>query len=124
MAEYVFAGCTILVDDENRYLETWFPDGTSVPATPNFDEASIALAHDLGYDGDTWAMSRDHELAHTWLAVAAGQGRSGTLWRLVHPSDPDAVDNDEVAREEARVLRFQRGLAKPGPRPWDVVLVG
>jgi hypothetical protein len=122
MPEYVFAGCTVIVDEEHRYLETWFPDGTRVPAAPNYDAASIERAHDLGYEGDTWAMTRDHELAHSWLAVTSGLGQSPTLWHLAHP-EAEPLGEHDVNGEEARVLRFQRTLSKPGPRPWDVAQV-
>lgn len=101
---YRFSGCTVLVDEERRYLETRFHDGTIVPAVGNTDPASVALAHDLGYEGDTWAMSRDHELLHTILAG----GLSPTLWRVAHPDDPNVISDEEAAHEEARVLVAQR----------------
>ena len=74
---------------------------------------------ELGYGDDTWMMSRDHELSHTWLAHLDGRPWSPTMWRLAHPSSSDVADDVAVAEEEARVLDFQRGLDKSGPRPWD-----
>ena len=117
---YVFPFCTVLVDEAGRYVETRFEDGTKVGSTPNRDPHTLNVAEELGYGDDTWAMSRDHELSHTWLAHLDGRGWSPTMWRLAHPEDDDLPDDDAVAHEEARVLEFQRTLDKTGPRPWDV----
>ncbi|MCU1455496.1 MAG: hypothetical protein JWN46_3642 [Acidimicrobiales bacterium] len=106
------------VDDEARYVETRFADGAEVGATPNTDPHSLQTAAALGYGQDTWAMSRDHELCHTWLSHLEGRPWSPTLWRLGHPGHP-AADDDAVAAEEQRVLDFQRSLDKDGPRPWE-----
>lgn len=73
----------------------------------------------LGYGHDTWLMSRDHELSHTWLAYLDLQALSPTMWRLAHPHSSDVAGDVEVAEEEARVLEFQRRLDKGGARPWD-----
>ena len=117
---YTLGACRVVVDDERRYLATRFPDGTEVGATPNTDPASLAMAAELGYGADTWAMSRDHELAHTWIAHVEGRSWSPTLYRLGHPSSgPLVPSDDDVAHEEARVLDFQRRLDKSAPRPWD-----
>lgn len=115
---YRLGACTVTVDDENRCLWTRFPDATITTAAPNHDTDSIQRAHDLGYHGDTWAMTRDHELAHTWLAIEAGLDRSPVLWSLCH--DPFALQLREVFDEEARVLDYQRQLDKNAARPWEV----
>src|SRR5215218_7908658 len=69
---YCFPDCTVTVDEERRILTTAFYDGTGVHAAPGIDDADVQRAHELGYAGDTWAMSRDHELSHTWLAHTRG----------------------------------------------------
>jgi hypothetical protein len=118
--QYVFPGCAVLVDESGRYVETRFPDGSKVGSTPNDDPHTLDVAADLGYGTDTWSMSRDHEVAHTWLAMLDGQPHSRTMWRLAHPYDDDLPDDAEVAEEEQRVLDFQRTIDKTGPRPWDL----
>ena len=109
----------MVVDEEQRYVETRFPDDSKVGSTPNADAHTMDVARDLGYGDDTWAMSRDHEISHSWLAYLDGVPHSPTMWRLAHPYD-DALPNDaEVAEEEARVLAFQATLDKSAPRPWE-----
>jgi hypothetical protein len=117
---YEFPGCSVLVDERQRYVETRFPDGTKVGSTPNHDDHTLKVAAALGYGEDTWQMSRDHEVAHTWLAHLDGKPHSRTMWRLAHPYGDDLPDDDEVAEEEATVLAYQRTLDKGRPRPWDV----
>jgi hypothetical protein len=118
--QYAFPGCAVLVDTPARYVETRFADGTRVGSTPNRDAHSLRLAEELGYGDDTWTMSRDHELAHTWLAHLSGRAWSRTMWHLAHPDDPSSPSAEEVAEEEAAVLAFQAALDKAAPRPWDV----
>jgi hypothetical protein len=119
MVQFVFPRCRVLVDEAARYVESRMEDGTKVGATPNADDWSRRIAAELGYGGDTWSMSRDHELAHTWLAHVEGRPWSPTMWRLAHPDSAEVADDTEVAEEEARVLDFQRSLDKSGPRPWE-----
>jgi hypothetical protein len=117
--QYLYPHCTVIIDEGSRYVETRFADGATVGSTPNQDAHTLWLADDLGYGTDTWAMSKDHEMAHTWLAHAAGLRWSPTFWRIAHPSADDSIGDEEVAREETQVLEFQRALDKAGPRPWD-----
>lgn len=117
--QYVFPSCVVLVDEEAQYVETRFPDGAKVGSTPNRDDHTLRTASELGYGDDTWAMSRDHEISHSWLAHLDGRPWSRTMWRLAHPYTPDLPNDDEVAEEETRVLDFQRTLDKDAPRPWD-----
>jgi hypothetical protein len=116
---YRFPNCSVLVDEEARYVETRFDDGAKVGSTPNSDPHTLATARQLGYGEDTWAMSRDHELAHSWLALQDQIPWSRTMWRLAHPHADDLPNDAEVAEEEARVLAFQQTLDKAAPRPWD-----
>jgi hypothetical protein len=100
--------CVITIDDDARRLVTRFPDGSELPATGNADPESVARAHDLGHAGDTWAMSRDHEIAHSFLAARAGRPCSPTLYHAANPDSPVGADPEERLREECRVLTFQR----------------
>ena len=117
--QFVFPRCRVIVDEEARYVESLMEDGSKVGATANCDAASLLTSQDLGYGDDTWAMSRDHELSHAWLAHLEGRPWSPTMWRLAHPHSSDVAGDTEVAEEEARVLAFQRTLAKDAPRPWE-----
>lgn len=64
--QYFFRGCTVIVDETQRYIESRFPDGGAAGSTPHADPQTLDVATEMGY-ADTWTMSRDHELAHTWL---------------------------------------------------------
>jgi hypothetical protein len=98
-------GCHVEVWPSRRFLRTVFPDQTFVPAAPNFDAGSIALAHELGYDGDTWRLSLWHEVCHTLLSEHEGRPHSPTLWAVAH----DVVARRGVIHdEEQRVLAVQR----------------
>jgi len=113
----------IKIFDDARYLETIFLDDLYVPATPNFDKDSLKLAEELGYGTDTWAMSRDHEIAHTWLAYKRGKNYSPTLYKVARqqaglPTEY-CISDKEVAFEESVVLEFQKQLDKDKPRPWE-----
>jgi len=120
---YIFPSCAVLVDEDSQYVETRFPDGTKVGSTPNRDDHSLRVAAELGYGDDTWTMSRDHELSHSWLAHLAGGGCSPTMWRLAHPESSAVPDDVQVAEEETAILDFQRSLDKRSPRPWDLAAV-
>lgn len=115
---YRLGGCEIVVDEDEQWVQTHLPDGAVVTAAPNDDAESLAMAARLGYV-DTWTMSRDHELMHTWLAAEAGLTHSPTLWRVAHPHDLDNPPDDDVAYEEQVVLDAQGALDKAGTRPWD-----
>jgi hypothetical protein len=117
--QYVFPRCRVIVDEDAQYVESRMEDGTKVGATANRDEKSLRTAADLGYGDDTWAMSRDHELSHAWLAHLEGKPWSPTMWRLAHPQSSEVADDVAVAEEETRVLDFQRTLDKAVPRPWE-----
>jgi hypothetical protein len=118
--QYRFPRCLVLVDAAGKYVETRFPDGSRVGSTPNRDDHTKRVAEELGYGDNTFAMSSDHELSHTWLAHLDGLPWSRTMWRLAHPYEDDLPNDDEVAEEEERILEFQKTLAKDQPRPWDL----
>lgn len=67
-------------DDIETLVHRW-PDGAELVATSNpHDPEHVDRAWQLGYQGDTWAMSREHELLHHELAVAHGYPWSPTLY--------------------------------------------
>jgi hypothetical protein len=99
--------------DDCSSVRTVFPDGGTLDATPNQDPESLRHARELGYGTDTGRMSRDHELAHTFLAVALGLDRSPTLWTTAHPGRPGGAGPEQRAWEEALVFDFQRLLNDP-----------
>jgi hypothetical protein len=111
VVEIRLRGCKVLVWPERRYLETRFPDGCKVPAAPNFDEASRALALEIGYgDGPdaTWNMSRfEHEILHTVVAEHLGQPFSAALWLTAHGA---VGRRGVISGEEGRVLALQAFL--------------
>lgn len=111
---YIFQSCVVEVNDEEQRLVTRFPDDTSVYACANHDDASVAMAHELGYDGDTWAMSRDHELAHHWLAMP---DVSDVMWSMAHHTPGD----EKWWEEELRVLEYQKSLNKSSVREWEML---
>jgi hypothetical protein len=94
------------------YLETVWADGLKVPAAANDDAESIARAHELGYSGDTWRMSLEHELSHTLLDVARGYPYSrvlrGVAVREAGGSKEDVISRDASDYEEGLVLDVQR----------------
>ena len=107
--------CSVVVDEEQKYVETRFPDGSKVPAVPNDDPDSLSMASDLGYGENIWQMTIDHEVSHSWLAFLDGT-YSKALWVVAHP---EADFGDEVGQEEERVLEFQKKLIASDKRPWD-----
>jgi hypothetical protein len=102
--------CTVVyVSNSERWMSSKV-QGFAVVATGNAgDPDAVALAHDLGYDGDTWAMSRDHELLHSWLSVRRGLPFSPTLWAT---SRGDKRLTADAIREweEGDVLSLQKFL--------------
>lgn len=102
----------VWIDDAGEYLETRWPDGLKLGATP--DAAT----------GTTWQQTVDHELGHTWLADQTGAW-SLSMRRVKHERDgwPHygrmICSDDQVAAEEARVLAWQATLPADGARPWD-----
>lgn len=98
-----------LVTITQRSVLTRFVDGTQVDARAVYDPASLAMARDLGYQGSDLAavdaMTREHDLMHTVLALAGGLPCSPTLWRVAHGLE---LDDDDVRREEQTVLDAQR----------------
>lgn len=81
-----------------------FPDGTSYGALPHDEPHYHAIAHRLGYEGDTLRYCQEHELAHHLIAEHFGMA-SPVLWALAHSQQPGAL---QVAGEEALAMALQR----------------
>lgn len=104
--------------EHGHYLVTEFPDGTKVKAAPNYDQDSFNRAHNLGYGRDTWSMSRDHEILHTWIAQLMDEPWSPTLWCVAHHCKPE---KGLFYREECLVFDFQRCVMGVGTIDQDYI---
>ncbi len=89
------------------YTETCYHDGTRVPAVPGGGDEYRAKAAEFGYGDDTAALSREHEILHTFLAEALGYGTSPTLWAVAHGQQGGVAPYWEQLEEEAWTLAFQ-----------------
>jgi hypothetical protein len=83
---------------------THFPDGTRWGALPHDEPHYHALAHRLGYEGDTLRYCREHELAHHCVAEHF-HSHSPILWALAHGEKPPCLF---VPAEEALAMSLQR----------------
>jgi hypothetical protein len=92
------------------YLETVFT--LKVPAAANYDQQSVDRAIALGYQGDTWAMSRDHELLHSLIAEQRGEDYShvllGVAYRELGGDKERIVSPLSSWQEEILVLSVQK----------------
>jgi hypothetical protein len=107
------ANVSVLVWPEKQYLESRFRTGGVLPAAPNWDHApSVRLAHEIGYKGNCYLLSRDHEILHHVTAIHLGAPWSWTLFweahKLTHglPLPPRGL----YRGEERRVLALQAFL--------------
>ena len=89
------------------YTETCYHDGTRVPAVPDDGDEYRGKAAEFGYGDDTTALSREHEILHTFLAEALGYGTSPTLWAVAHGQQGGVAPHWEQLEEEAWTLAFQ-----------------
>jgi hypothetical protein len=84
---------------------THFFDKTSYGALPHDEEPHYhAIAHRLGYEGDTLRYCREHELAHH-LVAEEFNSHSPVLWALAHGETPSRMI---AAAEEALAMALQR----------------
>lgn len=83
---------------------THYPDGSSYGALPHDEPHYHALAHRLGYQGDTLAYCREHELAHHVIAESFGS-HSMVLFALAHGEKPAPM---VAASEESLAMNLQR----------------
>jgi hypothetical protein len=103
LKQFALGTCKIYLDNENKTVTTVFDDGTQVVASPNYRKEDIDKARELGYNGDTWRMSRVHELMHTWLSVKAGGTRSPN-WKPLFVLTGLGFDLEELKREALNFL--------------------
>lgn len=89
------------------WTETVFHDGTRVAAMPEADDEYGRQAARLGYGDDLAAMSREHEILHTFLEEKRTGGASPTLWAVAHGQGEPFAPIWEQEIEEALVLAFQ-----------------
>ncbi len=92
------------------YTETCFHDGTRVTAAPDDSDEYRDKAARYGYGDDLEALSRDHEILHTFLAEALGYGASPTLWAVAHEQQGGVASYWEQIEEEGWTLAFQTYL--------------
>lgn len=85
---------------------SYYPDGRMWGAHPHDVPHYHAIAHRLGYEGDTLAYAREHELAHHLVAEEFGKP-SAVIWALAHGKKPSRMD---AAHEEALAMVLQRYL--------------
>ena len=105
---FTFQHCWVNASDD--WTETAYHDGTRVPAMPEHDDRYRSLAAEMGYGADVAALSREHEILHTWLAEALGYGSSPTLWAVAHGQQGAVAQIWEQEEEEEWVLAFQTYL--------------
>jgi hypothetical protein len=123
LKQFALGTCKIYLDSENKTVTTVFDDGTQVVASPNYRKEDIDRASELGYNGDTWRMSRVHELMHTWLAVKLDQDYSQTLWSVPNHDKPGCPEPELREFEEWVVCEFQKYLngIEPNWKPLSVL---
>ena len=98
------------VNSAPGYTETCYHDGTKVTATPEDSDEYRANAALFGYGSDTAALSREHEILHTFLAEKLGYGTSPTLWAVAHNFEGQVAQIWEQEEEESWTLPFQAYL--------------
>lgn len=92
-----------------EFTQTVFHDGTRVTASPERIDEYRAKAARYGYGNELGALSREHEILHTFLAEALGYGSSPTLWAVAH-DQTNVAPIWEQEEEETWVLAFQNYL--------------
>lgn len=110
VTSYRFKSCWVHVKPDEKWIGTYFPDGSIAHARPTFRDVDFARAKALGYpqgfDG-VWLMNVEHELFHTALAELAGEPRSEVLWAAAH-GVALSIDLEVAWTEECRVLAAQK----------------
>lgn len=98
-----FSYCGTTVRIMPGWVETTLPDGALVVARPNQGAEHVARARALGYDGDVWAMTMEHDPMHARLCHALGLRESPAL-RASLSDQPSEL----AGAEEEMVLAAQR----------------
>jgi hypothetical protein len=98
VSSWRIGGCVVAgdVDDHGPFVHTAFPDGATLVARP-IDEP--------------WEQTRLHDILHSLLAEKHGLLWPPSLWQAAHPQQPGSYPGEQLAREEAAVLRMQEVLA-------------
>lgn len=79
------------------------PDGKAFYARPNHGAEDIARAYSLGYSGDVFAMTREHDPLHARFAYAIGLQESPALRCAA-----DGTESILAGLEEEMILAAQR----------------
>lgn len=85
------------------WIETVLPGGRVVHAHPNHGPEDIARAQALGYQGDVWGMTLDHDHMHVRLCHALGLKESPALRQATR-----GESSELAGAEEEMVLAAQR----------------
>lgn len=93
-----------LVEVFDGFVRTTLPDGSAVHAVPGETEEDVARANALGYGGDCWLMTRDHDRFHAMLAYGLGLTESPALRRTAESGKSTLLTD----LEEGAVLAIQR----------------
>lgn len=93
-----------LVEVFDGWVRTTLPDGSELHAVPGETEEDVARAHSLGYGGDVWLMTRDHDRFHAMLAYALGLPESPALRNTAQGGGSMLLTD----LEECAVLAIQR----------------
>lgn len=95
--------CKIVIDDENRLIQTVFNDHTSYGSYPHDTKEYWELAQRLGYKS-IWDYCVEHEIAHAFVAQEVYGSPSKVLWALAHG---DIATKNEILFEEELVISLQ-----------------
>jgi hypothetical protein len=96
-------GHTLVEVFAGGFVRTTLPDGTVIHAAPGDTPEDKARARSLGYEGDVWAMTRDHDRFHALLAHAFGLEESPALRATAR-----GEQSELAGAEECAVLAIQR----------------
>jgi hypothetical protein len=111
---YIVGECSIEVYPTTRYLRTIFPNGLVCHAAANDDAENIRKAWTLGYAGDTYRMSLEHELLHSILAEMRGEAYSSVLYgvavRMAGGNKERVIPQEMSDAEEGLIMDLQRWL--------------
>lgn len=101
---YHYGKTTVTVGD--GWVKTTLADGTTIHAIPGTEAEDRARAASLGYgegDGALWAMTRDHDRFHAWLAYGLGLKESPALRQTAQ-----GQQSELAGAEEEVILALQR----------------
>jgi hypothetical protein len=117
--DYKFGAVWVNTQPESQWLQTVFPDGVALVATPAPLEQYRRMTRELGYgEGgkpeDVWRCCLQHEIYHTVAAQIFGMDYSPTLWKAAYevsgkpfPVGAYVLTPDQCAVEESLILNLQ-----------------